>query len=166
MFGRKKKETKTEGLVTTNDGWCALFKKQEDYSKFHALEDDDILFYCAGHGLSVNQDDYTPNDLARLKKIAFEEQERLEIKHNERIQELIKTKTISGTVGTIQNERVLEFCKRHELSTDISYYTSDELFMMEKASIKEDEKLNKTKMDDVRQNRNKLYRCLNGFKDL
>ena len=171
MFGRKKKETKTEGLITTNDGWTTLFKKQEDDTKFHVLEDDDILWYCVSHGLSVNQDDYTADNLAKLKKLALEDQERIEVKNNERMKELIENEKIShysssGVVGTIQNERILKFCKRHGLSTEISYYTSDELNMMENAAIREDDKINREKIDDIWRNRDKLHRCLNGFKDL
>jgi len=52
------------------------------------IEDDDILFFCCKHGLSLCQEDYNQFELEEIKKAFLKEQE------DDRIKNSLKLKSI------------------------------------------------------------------------
>jgi hypothetical protein len=51
--------------------------------------DDDQLWYCCMHNLSVNKNDYTDYELQMIKLKALEEREKAKNRNHEKLQELL-----------------------------------------------------------------------------
>lgn len=59
--------------------------RQSEASKYL---DDDQLWYCCKHGLSVNKEDYTEYELQMITTKALEEKERNRIYNSEKLRKL------------------------------------------------------------------------------
>ena len=51
--------------------------------------DDDSLFFCCKHGLSVNKSDYTEAELAEIKAKALQEEEKYRNKNRENLYNIL-----------------------------------------------------------------------------
>ena len=51
--------------------------------------DDDSLWFCCKHGLSVNKKDYTESELAAIKVKALQEKEEIKSANNEKLHSIL-----------------------------------------------------------------------------